>query len=285
VRLDVKLLHMYLGVDIGGTKTLVASLDDDGVITEKFKFPTDPDYNQFLADIKDVLQNLKTKDFAAGTVAVTGPQTDRKHGVMITSSNLPWRNVTVQHDIERITHCPMLIENDAKLAALSEAMLLKDKYKVVLYVTVSTGIGFGLVVDGVIDDNVGDGGGKTILLEHNGKIMPWEDFASGKAIVRRYGKKAKDITDEKTWESISRDLAKGFIHLIAIVEPEVIVVGGGVGNYFNRFGHFLKKDIDKYKIPLINMPVLMEAQRPDEAVVYGCYDLAKQHYSHATLNR
>ena len=172
----------------------------------------------------------------------------------------------------------MVFENDAKMAALSEAMLLKDEYAKVLYVTISTGIGFGLVLDGKIDTSVGDGGGRTILLEHNDALEPWESFSSGKAIVEKYGKRAEEIHDKKTWQAISRELAKGFIHLIAIMQPEVIVVGGGVGQYFDRFGHFLREDLRKYKIPIVKMPVIIEAQRPDEAVVYGCYDLAKQYY-------
>jgi predicted NBD/HSP70 family sugar kinase len=198
---------------------------------------------------------------------------DREHGIGKAFGNLPWINAPIQHDVTAILKCPIVVENDAKLAALSEAMLLKDRFKTVLYVTVSTGIGYGLVKSGVIDTTVGDGGGRTILLEHNGKMMPWEDFASGR--------KAMDIKDEPTWKKISSDLAKGFIELIAVTQPEVIVIGGGVGNYFDRFSKFLKDDIDKYAIPIIDMPLLIEAKRPDEAVVYGCYDLAKQVYSNA----
>jgi predicted NBD/HSP70 family sugar kinase len=171
-----------------------------------------------------------------------------------------------------------VVENDAKLAALSESRLLKDKYSVVLYITVSTGIGIGLVVDGKIDTNVGDGGGRALLLEHKGKMMSWEDFASGRAIVERYGKKAADITDEGTWRAIARDLAKGFIQLIAMLEPEVIVIGGSVGVYFDKYGKLLTEEIKKYHVPLLSMPVIKQAGRPEEAVVYGCYDLASQGY-------
>lgn len=267
---------MYVGVDIGGTKTLVAVLDEHGVIVERSKFPTSPDYNTFLEDLRESIASFKTRDLAAGAAGIPAPSFDREHGIGINFSNLPWRNVHIQEDIENICHCPIVVENDAKLAALSEAMLLKDKYKKVLYITISTGIGIGLVVNGVIDTSIGDGGGRTILLDHNGKMTPWEVFAGGHAIVERYGKKAVDITDEDTWKAISSDLAKGLIHLIAIMQPEVIVIGGSVGTYFERYGALLQSAIEEYKIPLIKLPVLIEAQRPEEAVVYGCYDLAKQ---------
>jgi predicted NBD/HSP70 family sugar kinase len=276
---------MYVGVDIGGTKTLVAVLDKRGVIVEHNKFPTPHDYGEFLENLTKVIAAFKIKDFAAGGVGIPGPSFDREHGIGVRLGNLPWRNVPILQDAEDICHCPIAVENDAKLAALSEAMLLKDTYKKVLYVTVSTGIGIALVVDGVIDTSIGDGGGRTILLEHDGKIMPWEDFASGRAIVERYGKRASEITDEATWKAICRDLAKGFIHLIALMQPEVIVIGGGVGTYFNRYGKILQAEIENYNIPLIQLPVLVEAQRPEEAVVYGCYDLAKQTFPHAKAHK
>jgi predicted NBD/HSP70 family sugar kinase len=271
---------MFVGIDIGGTKTLVAALNDAGVIQEEIKFPTDRDYTSFLESLRKTMSSLKTKSFQAGAVATPAPSLDRERGIAINFSNLPWRNVSIVKDVEEICNCPIIPENDAKLAALSEAMLLKDSYKKVLYITVSTGIGFALVVNGVIDTSVGDGGGRTILLDHNGKMTPWEDFAGGRAIVEHYGKRAEDITDKTTWQAICVELAKGIIHLIAILQPEVIVFGGGVGTYFSRYGDLLKTALDSYQIPLIKMPVLLEAQRPEEAVIYGCYDLAKQTFPH-----
>jgi predicted NBD/HSP70 family sugar kinase len=270
---------MYLGIDIGGSKTLIAALDDDGVIKESIKFPTNQNYDEFLKELKQQLDKLKSKDFLATGLGVPGPGIDRINGKLLNSSNLQWHDVSLQDDVESLVNSPVAMENDAKMAALSEAMLLKGKYRSVLYVTVSTGIGYGLVVDGVIDINVGDAGGRTIMLEHEGKIVPWETFASGKAIVERYGKMAKDITDQETWEAISRDLAMGFVELIAMMEPEVIVLGGSVGGYFDRYKEMLQDEIDKYHIPLIKLPVMLEAQRPEQAVVYGCYDLAKQRFS------
>jgi len=236
---------MYIGVDIGGTKTLVAVLTDAGKIVESKKF------------------NARAINFG----------------------NLPWKNISIQHDLEKLCKCPFVVENDAKMAALSESNLLKGDFNKVLYVTISTGIGYGLVSDGIIDSNIGDGGGRAILLEHRGKLQPWEDFASGHAIVARYGKRAEDIHDAATWHQISRDLAKGFIHLIAIAEPEVIVIGGSVGSYFDRYATILAAEIKKYHIPLVPMPQLRSAQRPEEAVVYGCYDLAKQTFSHAAATK
>jgi predicted NBD/HSP70 family sugar kinase len=117
-----------------------------------------------------------------------------------------------------------------------------------------------------------------MLIEHNDKLEQWEDFAAGSAIVRRYGKRAHDIKDEATWGKIARDLSLGFIDLIAVIQPQVIVVGGSVGNYLERFKKPLSDILKVYEMPLVPIPPILKAQRPDDAVVYGCYDLAKSLY-------
>jgi predicted NBD/HSP70 family sugar kinase len=265
---------MYVGVDVGGTKTLVTALTDAGEIVESTKFPTPVNYKNFLLELRHTLAHMEHQDFKAGGAGIPTSRFDRHTGIAQRFGNLPWINVPVQHDLEKIFHCPFVVTNDAKMASLSEAMLLKDKYTRVLYVTISTGIGYALTVDGTIDENIGDAGGRTIMLEHDGKLQVWESFASGKAIVERYGKRAEDIHDDETWQKIVRELTQGFLELIAVMQPEVIVVGGSVGNYFERFKPFLEAELKKYDTPILKIPALRKAGRPNEAVVYGCYDLA-----------
>ena len=269
---------MYVGIDIGGTKTLVAVLTNDGEVRETKKFLTPHNYDHFILELAHAVHHFDHSDFVAAGVGMPVTVFDRKHGRGVSYGNLPWKNVNIARDIEKIVKCPLVIENDAKMAALSEAMLLKHEFERVLYVTVSTGIGVGLVQKGVIDISVGDAGGRSMLLEHRGKMVSWEDFASGRAIVSRYHKRAEEITDAETWTKISRDLAQGFIQLIALMQPEVIVIGGSVGTYFDRYGKILTAEIKKYHLPLVPLPVLRQAQRPEESVVFGCYDLAKQVY-------
>lgn len=272
---------MYLGVDVGGTKTLVAVLSDQGEIVEHDRFPTPKKFNEWLQQLDRTLTNFLHHDFHAAGVGMPGPGLDRKKGVGLYFSNMPWRNVPMLADVEKMAGCPAVVENDAKMAALSEALLLKEEFDTVLYVTVSTGIGFALVANGVVDTSVGDGGGRTVLLEYHGKMTPWEDFASGKAIVERFGKKAEDLTDKTAWQTIAHDLSRGLIQLIAIVQPQVIVFGGSVGAYFDKYDKLLEKELKQYDLPLITLPKLRQAQRPEEAVVFGCYDLAKQVFGHA----
>lgn len=267
---------MYLAVDIGGTKTLVAVFDKSGDIIERHKFLTPHDYKIFIRELAKSVAELSTNTFTRACVALPG-RIDRDKGVGVACGNLPWKNVSIKKDVEAFVHCTVTVENDANLAALSEAIAIQDKYNKVLYITISTGIGTGLIINQEIDPNFADTEGGHIILEHNGRRQKWERFASGSAIVRHFGKRAMDIQDAKTWRTISRNISIGMIDLIAIMQPEVIVVGGGVGQYFDRFKEYLEEDLARYDTPLTPIPPLRQAKQANDAVIYGCYYQAKEH--------
>lgn len=268
---------MYLAIDIGGTKTLVASLNNDGVINEKLRFETPKSYEHFMPLLAGKVVELSTKEFVACGVGMPG-KIDRTHGRGIAMGNLPWQNVPIKSDVEKLVHCPVVVDNDANLAGLSEAMLVKSKYDRVLYITISTGIGTGIIINQVIDPAFADSEGGHMVLEYHDKLQSWESFASGKAIVRLFGKQAREITDETTWKHICHNLAVGMIDLIAVIQPQVIVLGGSVGHYLERFRSPLMTELKRYETPLVQIPVIVKAGRPDDAVLYGCYDLAKSIY-------
>ena len=115
------------------------------------------------------------------------------------------------------------------------------------------------------------------MLEHDGVLTPWEHFASGKAIVAKYGKRASEIDDPAIWAAIVRDFSVGIIDVIAITEPEIVIIGGGVGAHFDRFGELLVRELKKYETPMMLIPPIRQAQRSEEAVIYGCYELIKAH--------
>jgi glucokinase len=268
---------MYIGVDVGGSKTLVGVLDERGVIQESHRFPTPEIYEEFLSELEETVASFATKDFKACGVGLPATLLDRHNGIGRRFGNLPWQDVHIQADLEALLNCPVAVENDAKLACLSEAMMHKD-VSGLLYVTISTGIGYAFCRDQIIDPNIGDGGGRLMLQAYNGSLQPWESFASGKAIVERYGKKASEITDEATWQRIAHDLSGGFMQLIAMTEPDLVVVGGSVGHYFERLKPYLDAELQRYATPLQTIPPLEEAARPEEAVLYGCYDYARQRF-------
>jgi glucokinase len=267
---------MIIAVDIGGTKTLVASANKDGNIKEELRFETPQAYDEFLNQLTENIAKIATEETEVISVAVPG-LLDRKNGVVKMLGNLPWVDKPIAGDIsERFEHVDVLIENDANLAGLSEANELEDKQQKVLYFTVSTGIGTGFVENGVLEPSLLDAEGGHVLLE--GKT--WESIASGKAIVQEYGKRASDIDDPAIWAEIAQDLAVGIIDNVAIFQPKTVIIGGGVGSHFDKFGALLQQYVTQQTPRLVNIPEIIGAKRPEEAVIYGCILLAQQELAH-----
>lgn len=271
---------MYLAIDIGGSKTLLGVFTDKGNLKESLRFATPKQYDDFLASLHRNLRLLQTDDFRAVGVAIPGIL-DQSREIGLTFGNLSWERVPIRNDVEKLLKAPCIVENDARLAGLSEAKNIMKKYKKVLYITISTGIGYSLIVNGVINQSIGTSGGRGMVFEHNGRSMPWEEFASGKAITKQYGLRASDIDDPTIWKAIVRNFAVGITELIATLQPEVVIFGGGVGAHFDKFGSLLQTELKRFATPMTPVPPLLMAKRPEEAVIYGCFELAKDEYGHA----
>lgn len=268
---------MYLGIDIGGTKTLIGLFTNKGELKDKFRFETPKDYESFLSTLRRHIEPFLGEDIKGIGIGAPG-LIGRSKGIGYNFGNLSWKNVPIRKDIELITGFQAVVDNDANLAGLSEARNIIHDFKKVLFLTISTGIGTGIIIDGSIYLPLADSEGGRIILDYKGKPTKWEAFASGKAIQQRFGKIAAEINDQKTWKIIVHDIARGLIDLIAVIQPEVIVIGGGVGAHFDRYGDLLKKELQKYETPLAPIPPIKQAKRPEEAVLYGCYELAKDTY-------
>lgn len=258
-----------MGIDVGGTKTLIGLFDDQNKLVKEVKFPTAKDYSQFLEDLKQGIEKLNTGPVSAVGIAIPGA-IDRSSGVGVRFGNLPWKNVPVKQDVENITKAPVFVENDAKAGGLSEAINVINDFKNVLYIALGTGIGISLIRNGVIDPVYGDRGGNAIEVQKNGETIGWENLASGRAIKQRYDMQASDITDESVWREIVEDLSLGIPALISDVNPDCIIFGGGAGKAFERYGHLLAEKLGP------NAPKLLPAKNPERAVIYGCLEICKQ---------
>lgn len=177
--------------------------------------------------------------------------------------------------MSRLAGTKVQIENDANLAALSEAMLVKKDYHKVLYVTVSTGIGAGVIVDQKISRDLRGIEAGNMFLSFEGSLQRWETFASGKAIFTKYGQYAREINDRQTWREIVANLGLGLLPLEAIVQPDVIIIGGGIGEHFTKYGHFLNEYLQNYSSPDVPARRVVQAQHPEYAVIFGCFDLCR----------
>ncbi len=268
---------MFLAIDVGGTKTLVSEINNDGKIVASNKTKTPDSYDDFLVEVANAVKKLPSDSFEKTCMALPG-KIDRKNGVGLSFGNLSWENIPAQADLERILHCPVLLENDANLAGLGEAQFLPEEYNKVLYITVSTGIGSAFIVEGRLNPSTIDAELGQTLVEHQGHLERWEKFASGSAIVEHFGKRASEIEDQQTWYKIAHNLAGGFLTAIATYTPDIIIVGGGVGTHLDKFKDKLVEILTIYENPLLAIPPIEKAKHPEEAVIYGCYQLIQQSY-------
>lgn len=268
---------MYLGIDIGASKTLLAVFEPDGKLAFEHKLATPQDYPQFLSEIRKAAHSdLAQYKFDWACCAVPG-WLDLKAGIAVNFGNLPWQNVHVRKDLQEILPgVQVLIHNDAKLAGLSEALLVQKKYRKVLYLTISTGIGGGVIIDGIIDPELANFEPGQMVFDFDGQRQQWEDIASGRIIKQRYGKLASEIEDPAIWQEYAKSLVIGFEDLLATIQPDAVIIGGGVGAHFEKFQSYLEDGLKQIANPMVPIPPLLKAQRPEEAVIYGCYEYIKQ---------
>jgi glucokinase len=252
-------------VDIGGTKIAVGLVSPEGQILAQEAQPTDRDrdYRHGLSQIQTMLHHCLERvpgaRIVGAGVGCTGP-VDRETGVLGPNSFLPlWEGINMIRLLEEMLGVPAAIENDADAAALGEYFWGAGKgARVCMYVTVSTGIGCGLIVDG--HPYQGAGGahpeiGHIIVQAGEGPVCfcgargCWESLASGTGMARWYaeqlrgrglqdiGVSAREICERAVkgellaQEAVQREgyyLGTGVSNLVNAYTPDVIVLGGGV---------------------------------------------------------
>ena len=276
---------MLVVVDTGGTKTLVASFDRNGVLGEQIKFPTPKDPTEYTILLRSILtDNYGKKKVKAIIIAAPGII---KNGVALWCPNLKWEKFNITKAIGGVLgdDTPILVENDANLAGLAETRIMKKIPDQSLYVTVSTGIGSGIITDGHINESLRNSEAGHALVEYDGVVREWESFASGQAIYKTYGKYARDITSKRTWNQIADRISRGFLAVIPILQPDLIIIGGSIGTYFDQYGEQLQ-GLLKEKLPEhIPCPKFVQAKYPELAVIYGCYYYALDNLGAAKLSK
>jgi glucokinase len=254
---------MIAAVDIGGTKIAVGLVDDDGRVLSRAECPTDAGrgYTEALARTEDMLRSLVTAADVEVTgigIGSTGP-IDPFSGEIGDVNFFPaWRGQNPVADLGRIFGVRVAMENDADAAALAEAAWGAGKNKKhLIYVTVGTGIGAGIVLHGKLYRGV-DGAHPEIghhLIDTSGPLCTcgfhgcWESLAAGPAMVswvesvmpkdypHRDHLTAKRICelaregDELAGVAVEREaryLGLGLANLVTLFTPDAIVLGGSV---------------------------------------------------------
>ena len=242
-----------IGIDVGGTKTEGVLLDEDLEIIERKRVPTVQDYKKIIKTISSLVNDLKSKASGKTTVGVCAPGiTSQKTGLIKNSNTQCLIGMPLQKDLERTLGQKILMENDANCFAMAEAQLGAAKnYDVVFGVIMGTGVGGGIVINGKIHGGrsniAGEWGHHTIRPNGNkcycGKSGCVETYISGPALERRW----KDLTGKsqslptiienlsttkaKEWKAeFLENFAIGLANVINILDPDVVVLGGGLSN-------------------------------------------------------
>ena len=261
-----------VGIDIGGTKLATVVADGTGTILKKIRKPTSAERGPHHA-VESLLEmvgetirlaELKRENISGIGVSCGGPL-DTKTGVVYSPPNLPgWDAFPLKESIEAEFHVPTIIENDANASALAEWRFGGGRgYNYVLYMTMSTGIGGGIVANGQIYHGANDSAGEVghqILLPDGplcgcGQRGCLEALCSGPAIARR----AREVIREqpntailkladgeiaqvksehvleaaRTGDSLAMSLMEetgyymgwGIANLVNILNPEIVLIG------------------------------------------------------------
>jgi glucokinase len=274
-------------VDIGGTKCLVSVTEAEGRPGPSLVLPTPSggDPGGFLAGMLDRVRAGSALE-AIG-VSTPGPF-DRERRTLINPPGLSaaWHGLDLRAALGDRFGCPVFAENDANCAALAEARFGAGRgFRTVVYYTVSTGIGAGVVRDGelVIARQDTEAGHQVLWPAHLGGPPCHcgghgclEALASGNAIRRRFGVAAEELDDPSAWTEVGRWLGLAVVNTVALLDCDVVIFGGGVINAWARFEQELRRTVREHLF-LQPPPAIRRAELGVEREVWGAMTLVPGH--------
>jgi fructokinase len=234
-------MALRLGVDLGGTKIEIAVFESDGREMLRRRAPTPrAGYDAALEEFSSLILDAERAAGAACSVGIGMPGTIHpRSGRVINAYNTPFNGRRLKHDLEERLDREVRFANDANCFALSEALDGAGAgCSVVFGAILGTGVGGGIVVSGaVLNGHHGIGGewGHTPLPwmtreEHPGPVCNCgrrgciEQWCSGPALAREKGARGED----QALAVYADRLARAFSLVINFLDPEIIVLGGGV---------------------------------------------------------
>jgi len=303
------------GVDIGGTTCKIGFFETAGVLIDKWEIHTDttnggenilPDVAQAI-DNKLAQEGISKSDVQGVGVGVPGPVTS--DGVVNRCVNLGWGVVNVSDVLGRLTGLEVKVGNDANVAALGEMWQGGAKgSKDVIVVTLGTGVGGGVIVDGKIVAGFNGAGGEIGHITVNrdeieacncGQYGCLEQYASATGVVRMAKRKlaktsdetalrkyepltAKDVFDEAKAgdevavglvDEVGEILGSALSNMACVVNPEIIVIGGGVSKAGSILTDAIQKHYQETSFFACRDAKFALAQLGNDAGMYGCVQL------------
>lgn len=250
---------MILGIDIGGTTIKLGLFKENGALKKKWEIPTQTDYEGMfiINDIETtIVEHVDLTTLQAIGFAAPGPVDGT---LIIEAVNLGWKGVDLKEAFQKkFGPIPITVDNDANAAALGEALNRPDPYQSMIFITLGTGVGGGVIINQqIVEGSHGVGGeiGHMKVVDNGlvcncGQTGCLETVASATGIVRvalerfktptsliKEGLTAKQIFDlAKAGDAFSTDvieyvtdvLALAMQNMAVLIDPDAFVIGGGV---------------------------------------------------------
>lgn len=262
-----------IGIDLGGTFIKGGIIDENGRMLVKGETPTETaeGEDRVVSNIAGLCESLMhkaglEKDRISGIGVGAPGMIDGKKGVVICSGNFGWLDMPLEKRLRKATGMKVKIANDANVAALGEARFGAAKaYKSSVFVTLGTGVGGGIIIDGKIFEGNNGGGAEIghMIIRADGEPCTcgingcFEAYASATALIRDTKRAMTNDRGSKMWEtgidnvdgktafdyaekgdaaakavvdSYLKMLGIGLINIANIFRPEAIIIGGGISH-------------------------------------------------------
>lgn len=300
----------YIGFDIGGTTVKGGIVDESGRLLVFDDIPTDT--KNIVGDLAGFANKLMDKagisaDKVVGIGMGIPGMIDSEAGSVIFAGNLDWKNFAIAYELSALTGFAVKITNDANAAALGEARFGAGKeYSDSILVTLGTGVGGGIVIDGKLFAGRHSQGGEIghMVIERTGLKCTcgrrgcFEVYSSATALIRDTKKAMIENVDSTMWEDYTPDtvcgltafshakkdktaarvienyvnnLACGLANLANIFRPDVIMLGGGISNQGDNLTKPVQKKFDEELFARglgVGVPIV-RASLGNKAGVYG----------------
>ncbi len=308
----------YIGIDLGGTNIAVGIVNGQGKIVAKTSTPTNAHRSEaevishIAQTVKSLVedQNISMDEIQSVGIGTPG-SVDPVEGVVHSACNLPFENTPLAQRLSNLLQTPVFVENDANCAALAEAKVGAGKgHRDVAMITLGTGVGGGIVIDGKLYGGFNHFGGEFghMIIEHGGEPCPcgqkgcFEAYASATALARDARRAADANPASLLWKCSEREgkfsgrtafdaaklgdrdgqavvdryiqyLAIGIANAIHILQPKVVVIGGGVSHEGEGLFGPLSKKVDEiaysYSVPQEKKAILSAAALGNDAGIIG----------------
>lgn len=268
---------MHIIFDIGGTKIRVAATSGTNSFTEPQIESTPQSFDEGIT----VLARMAKTAAGTGVIEnITGGIAgivDKENGVIIKSPHLTeWEGKPLKKALSEALGAPVTIENDAAMVGTGEAVYGAGKgFPIVAYLTISTGVGGARIVNGAIDENAQGFEPGHAIIDPDNTLCPTcpgnelEDYISGTAVEKRFGKKPFEITDETIWDELAKFLAYGVNNTIAYWSPDVVVLGGSMMREVGIHVDDVNKHLKEIFHITTDMPLVRKAELGDLGGLYG----------------